>query len=105
MARIDDWLTLDPQIPPYAELIKIISRYVDDLFFPLEQLLVLRKTDPKKYVYFTIIIQAIALPNRYLGQNAEYKTVHLFDKRSTPFLTWSANIVEEIYSASTSSWL
>ena len=52
MARIDDWLTLDPQIPPYAESIKIISRYVDDLFLPLEQLLVLRKTDPRKYVVY-----------------------------------------------------
>jgi len=52
MARIDDWLTLDPQIPPYAESIKIISRYVDDLFLPLEQLLVLRKSDPKKYVVY-----------------------------------------------------
>ena len=52
MARIEDWLTLDPQIPPYAESIKIISRYVDDLFLPLEQLLVLRKSDPKKYVVY-----------------------------------------------------
>lgn len=52
MARIEDWLTLDPQIPPYAESIRIISRYVDDLFFPLEHLLSLRKADPKRYVAY-----------------------------------------------------
>lgn len=55
IARLNDWLTLNPDIPPYAETIKIISKFLEDCLRPLTSLCQFRKVDPTKYLFYSSI--------------------------------------------------
>lgn len=61
-ARLNDWLTLNPDIPPYAETIKIISKFIEECMIPFNSLSDLRKADPAKYLlYATLACFALAI--------------------------------------------
>lgn len=53
IARLDDWLTLDPSIPPYEETVALVAQLAEKAFAPLHALMHLRKVDPAKYILYS----------------------------------------------------
>lgn len=64
-ARLNDWLTLNPEIPPYSETVSILSKFIDDCLLPIQSLLCLRKSDPSSFLMYTSILCIILI---FVGQ-------------------------------------